>query len=234
MRRLRITNMKTVDEWEPLRGLPRVLVREERSISPCDTCPGHCCTHAAELSAVEAARIGLTLILPLESFLATRPWKALGSGYDIQGSHPILLDEGLVRLFLRREEGAACRFLHDVDGRGRCAAYAVRPGVCRLYPYAVEEEDGTRAAIGTLDSCPTGWLYDESTEEAVARSLASWREDLSLDEELCQRWNDEDREARSLSAFARFIVTEMAPRLGLDERRLYPPERRAFGSRVKA
>lgn len=233
MRRLRITNMKTVDEWEPFRRRPRVLVREERSISPCDTCPGHCCTHAAELSAVEAARIGLTLIVPLESFLATRAWEALGSGYDMQASHPVLLDDGPVRLFLRREEDAGCRFLHQVDGRGRCVAYAVRPGVCRAYPYAVEEHDGTRTAIGTVDLCPTGWLYDESTEEAVGRSLASWRDDLSLDKELCARWNEEERDGRSLSAFARFIVKEMAPRLSLNETRLYPPERRAFGSRVK-
>lgn len=239
MRQLRITNMKTVSDWEPYKRLPRAVVREEYSISPCDMCPSHCCHHAAEVSAVEATRMALTLVLPLESFLEPKPWLPEESRADAPASHPVLLEDGPMRLFFRRVAGGGCRFLHDIDGRGRCLAYAVRPGVCRLYPFAFEEEkegeegeEVARIAIGTLNFCPVGWLYDESTEAAVAESLAAWRKDLALDEELCARWNDEERPVRDLSAFARFAIKELAPRFGLDEERLYPPARRAFGSRL--
>ncbi len=233
MRRLSITNMVSTVDWEPYRLLPRALVLQERHISPCDACPGHCCYHPCEISAVEAVRLALTLVLPLESFLELRPWQELGPGYDVQAGHPITLEDGDVRLFLRRVEGGGCGFLHEVDGRGRCVAYAVRPGICRVFPYAFEDEDGARTTIGTMARCPTGWLYDESSERALSGSVAAWYDDLALDEDLCRRWNAEERPERTLSAFARFAVRELAPRLGLDEERLYPPQRRAFGSRVK-
>lgn len=232
MRRLTITNMKHVREWEPYRRLPRALVSQEHAISPCDTCAGHCCHHAAEMSAVEAVRIALTLVVPLRAFVTARAWEVLGKGFDVAGSHPILLDGGRMRLFLRREKGGPCHFLHEIDGRGRCVAYSVRPGVCRVYPYSFEEEGGARIAIGTTMLCETGWLYDDDTEESVARSLAAWREDLALDEELCARWNEGEREDRSFEAFARFAVEAAAPMLGLDAERLYPPERRSFRSRL--
>ena len=235
MKPLRIVNMKPAAEWEPYRRLPRALVRQEHWLSPCDTCSGECCEQVVDVSAVEAARIALTLVLPFESFVGTRSCEA-DVAVAIEASHAVRLDEGLVRLTLRRQGGdaGACAFLHRVGGRGRCVAYAVRPGVCRMYPYAVEEEDGARLAVGSLRWCPSGWLYDDDTERAVAASLAAWRDDLALDAALCARWNEEEREDRSFAAFARFAVHDAAPRLGLDVERLYPPERRAFNSRVKA
>lgn len=233
MKPLRIVNMTPAREWEPYRRLPRALVRQEHWLSPCDSCSGQCCEQLVDVSAVEAVRIALTLVLPLEAVVDTRAWEE-PAGVVI-ASHAIRLDDGLVRLLLRRgAEGLGCTFLHRVAGRGRCVAYAVRPGVCRMYPYAIEEDDGTQLAVGSFKWCPSGWLYDEDTERAVAASLAAWREDLALDAELCARWNEEEREERSFAAFARFAAHDLAPRLGLDVARLYPPERRAFGSRVKA
>lgn len=233
MRRLKITNMMSASEWEPYRRRPRALVRQERYLSPCDTCGGDCCGQKVDLTAVEAVRIALTLVLPLPSFIETRPFEEQ-TNVDMAASHAVLLEEGPVRLYLRRREGVGCTFLQRIDGRGRCLAYSVRPGICRVYPYAVEEEDGTTLAVGTFRWCPSGWLYDESTERAVAASIAAWREDLALDEELCARWNEGEQPERTLAAFARFAAHELALRLGLDAERLYPPERRAFDSRLKA
>lgn len=225
--------MMSASEWEPYRRLPRALVRREHYLSPCDTCSGGCCEQIVDVTAVEAVRIALTLVLPFSSFLDTRAFEPQ-TGVDIAASHAIHLDTGPVRLLFRRgEAGSGCIFLRRIDERGRCLAYAVRPGVCRMYPYAVEEDDGTTLAVGTFRWCPSEWLYDDETEQRVAASLAAWREDLALDEELCARWNDEERADRSFDAFARFAVHEMGPRLGLDVERLYPPERRAFGSRLK-
>lgn len=235
MKALHIVNMKPASEWEPYRRLPRAIVRHEYSRSPCDTCPGHCCVQKVEVSAVEAARIALTLVLPLESVVVTAPYEPVPD-VDIAASHAIVLDDGPTKLYLRRhdDERPGCVFLEQIGGRGRCLAYAVRPGVCRMYPYAVEEEDGTHVAVGTFKWCVQGWLYDEDSERAVAASLAAWREDLALDEALCARWNQEEHPDRSFASFARFLVHEVAAELGLDVERLYPPERRAFGSRVKA
>jgi Fe-S-cluster containining protein len=229
---LRILNMMHHDEWAPRRMLPRVLVREERAISPCDSCNGHCCEMQVELAIIEAVRIGLTLAIPVDSFVKTRPYTAHGRGYSIDPGHPVELDVGPSRLLFAHNELGQCHFLHRIAGRGRCVAYGFRPGICRLYPYSVAFDDGTRVAVGTTNLCPQGWLYDDNITQQVERDLAAWRRDIEQSKRFCEDWNLAQHTDRSLPAFLRFAVMTLGPMLGLDPQRLYPPLRRRLGERL--
>ena len=226
--RLRILNAPHASEWERFKNAPACMVRVERSLSPCDGCLSHCCHHDAHLSAFEATRMALTLAVPLESFVVPEPYKAADIG--LAPYHAIRLDEGRVRLKLRRREDRSCVFLFKLGERGRCGAYALRPGICRLYPFELEEGDA-HIHVGTLAYCPTQWLHDEDTEARIEGDLQRWREDLAADKKLVARWNRDARQDRSFAAFARFAVESLAPSFGVAPDELYPRPRRRLGQR---
>lgn len=230
---LRILNMLHKEQWAPRRQLPMVLVRQEHYLSPCDNCSGHCCEMQVELAVVEAVRIGITLAVPLEVFVKTRPYAPYGGDYFIDPGYPIELEGGPARLLFAHQEQGHCHFLHRVAGRGRCVAYGIRPGICRLYPYDVRLGDGERISVGTTNLCPYGWLYDENTTEQVGRDLDAWRRDIDTSNRFCAEWNQAGHADRSLPGFLREAVMTLGPALGLDPERLYPPRRRRLGERIR-
>jgi Fe-S-cluster containining protein len=231
-RRLEVLNARPAAEWERFKRVPRALIPIEHSINPCIGCRAHCCHHILHLSAFEAVRIACVLTLPPEEFVDAEAWTRPDRDIGVPVLHPIRTDAGPVRLRLKQQEDKACAFLYSIAGKGRCGAYAARPGVCRIYPFEIEDEIG-RVRVGTTDYCEQAWLFDDDTVAGLERSVADWRADLSRDRELVARWNRGTRAERSLGAFYRWAVAELADELGGDLEAIYPPPRRTFGSRLK-
>ncbi|HEX5635274.1 MAG TPA: YkgJ family cysteine cluster protein [Gemmatimonadales bacterium] len=231
-RPLVVLNAVPVAAWQKLALAPRQLLVKDRSLDPCRTCAGTCCQFIVQLSAVEAVRMALTLSLPLEDIVEAMPYEPDTAGQ--RGYHAIATDAGKVMLVLRRAgEARACVLRYSVGARGRCGAYSVRPGQCRMYPLHVEEEDGTQVRIGTDAYCPTGWVHDDDTALRLRDHLDRWRADIARDAVLCRRWARRKDDDRSLAAFFRFAAFELADELGLDPAALYPPPRRRLGDRAR-
>lgn len=170
-------------------NLPRVPAGEGApagySLAPCANCAAPCCaTLRARLTTVEAQRIASALSVPLDDVVTRVP----GAGHHHPWfTVPIPLADGPVTLALRQRDGSRCAFLHEVGARGRCAIHALRPGVCRIYPYPVRE--GTlRTDVGSAELCPIGWAVDDAAERAVRRDMAAWRADIAREEQHVARW----------------------------------------------
>ena len=239
--KIEILNMRHASTWEQYKDAPAQVVPVEHSMTPCDKCPGHCCCYIVHVSSVEVARIALTLNLEVERFVEPEPG---GVVVDQQrGSRaftPLRLDFDDERIDIAgrlrfRQVGdgiSPCFFLNTNMGVGRCGIYALRPGVCRVFPYEVMIDDERRVSVGGTDHCNPNWLYDENSEREVGAAIAAWEEDLELDAQVAATWNDEERRDRSFGVFSRWLVKELAPRLGGDVERVYPTPRRRLGSKI--
>jgi Fe-S-cluster containining protein len=232
-RPLKILNARHVSTWAKYENAPAALVPEEHSRHPCDKCPGHCCHHTCHVSAYEAARISLTLNLEMERFVEPERYEPAPEYQGVAVCHPIELGGGApVRLRFRQigDGNAPCVFLIGHVGVGRCSIYALRPGICRQYPFHVEDELGV-VEVGNMNLCAPSWLYDEANEAALSTSLAQWRADLERDNELVARWNAEHSDKTRFAEFCQWIVRETAEELGGDPDRVYPRPRRRLGQR---
>jgi Fe-S-cluster containining protein len=230
---LKVLNTKHASEWARYARAPARLFARDYKLNPCDGCEGTCCHFIVQVSALEATRIALTLVIPPEDMFEAHPFE-VDDASGQPATHPIELAEGPVSLRLRRDaDSRACVFKIEIGGRGRCGAYMLRPGQCRFYPWTVEEADGNVIHTGNDEHCPTGWLHDDGTAARLGDELARWREALAQDATLCAKWNEDERpaEERTFDAFFRFAAAELAPGWGLDPTALYPPPRRRLGSR---
>jgi Fe-S-cluster containining protein len=208
-RRLEIVNMMAKERWDERSG-DENFAQYQHSLNPCEQCLSKCCSKTVHLSALEAALISRALSIPFSSFLATEPWEDNDDFVHtgVMPYHRVQLDEGAVRLTLRKREDRNCVFVFHVDGRGRCGNYAQRPGICRLFPAAFFE-DGVHRHVGTTDLCEQRWLFDETTAPRLLSELDRWREELERDDALCSSWNDAEREDRSLDAAGAFFIAQL-------------------------
>lgn len=161
--------------------------------SPCAGCHGRCCaTHRVPVDGFELARLRRAV---------GGDWRAL---VDVDcARHPMFfgfrLDGSAEHwsLALRRHDDGACLFL---DG-SRCGVYAARPGACRSYPVAVEND---AAVFATHAICPPeraeAWRARLAGDDAVFDDLA----DRELYRRALARW---DLGARAAKKSADQFVT---------------------------
>lgn len=226
----RILDMEHVSFWQKKRDLPRFVFPFEYSLDPCSGCVGYCCQTIVHVTMVEALRISLALGASLDDMVQRIP--ADGERASKQ-TIPLPLDEGEVRLVFRQQEGhGGCVFLHAVGPRSICSVHALRPGVCRVFPYKVDVGDRVLSA-GSPIACPTRWLYDEAVEERVSADVARWLEDIDEERALVAAWSEHDDDDKSWPAFQRFATRRLASRYGRDAEELLRPARRRLGDRGK-
>lgn len=225
----RILDMPHVSLWEEKRKLPRFLFPFEYSLEPCATCVGYCCQPIVHVTMVELLRITLHLGLAVDDVVTRIP--SDGTRGDEQ-TVPLPLDEGEVRLVFRQQPGhGSCVFLHAVGERSLCSVHALRPGVCRVFPYRVDVGDRIVSA-GAPIACPTRWLYDEAAEQRVAADVRGWLDDIEEERALVAAWRERDDDDKSWAAFTRFAVRRLASRYGLDAEVLLRAPRRRLGERA--
>jgi hypothetical protein len=100
----------------------------------------------------------------------------------------------------------------------RCGIYGVRPSLCRLYPFIVDD-DGERLAIGGQEICPEQWLQTEATVAGVADAVDQLRIDREHDRQIVLAWN-KGRRARNFDGLLTFLENEAATALGYEPQRL--------------
>lgn len=223
----RILDMEHESFWDEKKKLPRFLFPHEYALDPCASCRGLCCSSTIHLTMVEALRIGLSLSVPLESFVVRVPASQERGGKQ---TVPIPLDEGEVRLALRqRDDGSDdCVLLHRVGARALCAAYAFRPGACRVFPYKAQLGDRVVSAGPPLP-CPTRWLWNEEVATRVRGDVEGWLADLAEERRLVDAWAAADVADRGFASFERFAIAEAAAHLGVDAASVLAPPRRRLG-----
>lgn len=227
---LRILQMPETSWWESKRTLPRALVPFEFHRDPCEQCAGHCCRTYVGLTTYEASRMAHSLKVPLEDLVVRE--QAQPDRYTRQ-SLPIRTRDGVFQLRLRhqRERPGSCVFLVELGARGRCGAYALRPGVCRLYPYHLQIGEES-VEVGDERKCPTGWLQDAARRRQARKDFQQWQHDLHQESELLSAWEQQDGANHTWDAFVRFAMEWSAPIFGADLRWLYPAPRRRLGERL--
>ena len=150
--------------------------------APCDGCHGRCCVEHR---------------VPIDGFDLVRLWRAVGGAWrDLvaleRRRHPLSfgfrLDAGPEHwsLSLRRRDDGACAFLVGHAGAWRCGVHAARPGACRSYPGALDDDGAPFVRAHAI--CPPeralAWaarlerdaaIYDDLAErELWGRALARW------------------------------------------------------------
>lgn len=224
--RFRIIDMPHVDFWEEKRKLPRFLFPFEYSLDPCSTCVGYCCQTVVHVTLVEVLRIVLPIGLAVDDVVERIP--ADGARGHLQ-TVPLPLDEGDVRLVLRqRGEPKSCVFQHHVGARGLCSVHALRPGVCRIFPYRVDVGDRIVSA-GAPVACPTRWLFNESVENRVEADMRQWQGDVEEEKALVVAWREAEVDDRSFHTLVRFAIERLGARFGVDPKELLRPARRRLG-----
>jgi Fe-S-cluster containining protein len=150
---------------------------------------------------VEAVRLSSTLQVPLDDVVtrvagadAHHPWFTV----------PIPVDGAWVTLALRQTERGECTFLHHVGTRGRCAVHSLRPGICRGYPYAVEE-GGERRFVGDQSICPRAWMVDDAAVRRVRADFANWHADLAAERALVKRFSRRAESRRTWDAWVELV-----------------------------
>jgi Fe-S-cluster containining protein len=176
-------------------------------------------------------RVALTLSLPFDDVVERLP---ADTTKGLSQTVPLALDEGPVRLTLKKRdpETMRCMFFFQVGSRGRCGIHAVRPGVCRQFPYTVNVDDETISAGPPLP-CPVRWLYNEEVERRVEQDTRNWLRDIEDEKALAAAWEARDHEDKSWAAFTRFAIRRLAARFGKSaDDLLAPPRRRKFSDPV--
>jgi hypothetical protein len=121
-----------------------------------------------------------------------------------------------------------CRFAVSY-GNGatlRCGIWSVRPGPCRLYPFAVELDD-TYYRVGDESFCPISWLQDDETRKNVKSDAVLYREDCARDKKLVSGWNRGKR-SRTWDDFVVYMINEMGPKEGYNPKFFEPLPDRPF------
>lgn len=220
MAKLRVLDMPSEEEWAPKKRLPKALVPTERSTDPCPSCSAPCCHALVHVTLVEAARIARALTIPFPAFVRT---VAVDPPRPFEPSAVVTID-GVARRLAFREtnERHRCVFLHDVGDRVRCSIHALRPGICRQYPFKLQRGK-LRVDVGTEAFCASGWLWNDATIDAQGAHLDAWLADRKQDAQLAATWNA--RGGGTLDELCRYAIEQT----GGDVDAVYPPPRRRLG-----
>jgi Fe-S-cluster containining protein len=222
--RFHIVNMVEASRWARLRAMPRFLQPLDASLTPCAGCTASCCALDARLSSVEALALAIQLRLPVDDVVARVPPGISPLWY----APSIPLEGGPVTLALRRLPDGTCAFLHRVAGHVRCAIHALRPGVCRLYPFDVVH-GRRRITVGSQVFCPCRWLQDGDTRRRTREDLERWLGDLRADTALLRAWARHGGPGRAWPDFVRFAGARVAKMVGVDPAEVFQAPRVALG-----
>jgi Fe-S-cluster containining protein len=185
------------------------------STEPCSRCPSRCCERQVVLGTAEAIRVGFALGLRLRAFVEPMPWSpALG----LLISWPFKLDDGgRTVLRFRRGPSGCTHLVRPGTATSRCGIYGVRPSICRLYPFIIDD-DGERIAVGGQEICPEQWMQNEQTRIDAGDAVARLRIDREHDRQIVLAWN-RGRRARTFDGLLAFLEGHAAAALD------YRPER---------
>lgn len=187
--------------------LPAFLTGNRPTRNPCLMCPGECCRARVVLNVCDLVRLAAPLEIHPSSFCDLVECES-------RNGEAILIGETRKHITLRKGDDDHCVLQLKVDGHRRCGVHELRPGICRLYPFAFERGN-QRLEMG-LVSCPTRWLISAQKKDAILDDLESHEHDRALDRQIVRRWNLKQEEERTPQAFWIFALVEAGRELGVD------------------
>lgn len=158
--------------------------------SPCHDCQAPCCRRVdVALSSYDLYRLVRALGVPWQLVAEARP----------QSDGPVLLDPARGERFalrLRARADESCTLLVRLpSGHARCGAYEARPSTCRVYPFHVALQAGSRpeydVAVGRGALCPpaaAGRFAQAATATATTAALDEEIAERALELRLLARW----------------------------------------------
>jgi Fe-S-cluster containining protein len=207
----------TEDAYAQRKDLPRFLNVIPASEAPCVDCHAECCRARVVLNVADLVRLVAPLQIPPSSACDLVEC-------DTRNGEPILIGETPKQIVLRKAEDEFCVFLLKVDGHRRCGVHALRPGICKIYPFSWER--GTMSYQMGYVACPSLWVVGDERRNEVLDDVESHEHDRVLDRKLVRRWNERSAEERTPQAFWRFALMEGARALGVDVGYLKRPQPR--------
>lgn len=184
---LRILDMPHTDDVEALQRGPRALKPVTYATAPCAACTAVCCRGATvELTTVEALRVAYGAYLGLQ---AVTQRMGVGNLRPRLASIPIPLADGPMVHRLRHGVLGGCTFLTQVMDQTRCGIHALRPGLCRFYPFHFQV-GRAKLQVGDGSLCPSSWMQTEQMRSQLAQDHKRWKKDMALERRLVRAWVD--------------------------------------------
>jgi len=152
---------------------------------PCRDCTQSCCSEfTVFITPFDLRRIAGPLELPPER-LAT-PIQFTSRNADYRPYSFSLGGRRRYLLTLRRQRGK-CHFLLRFGKYGRCGIHALRPQMCRCYPYSAED----RAIKEIVQSrCPPGKHLSPEDRQEIRTAFAAMTGEFILYREFLDSWHD--------------------------------------------
>ena len=184
--------------------------------SPCSRCNSVCCCEKVCINIVDLARLVIALGVRAEQVVT------LNSEHQSTITIPALIGGRRMHMLLRQEpfEGLAqpaCHMLARPGGQLRCGVHAVRPGVCRAYPFRFFTDRGDFYYVGLPYLCPINWALAPAARHAIEREIVTWRRENDAAERMVRKWNRTRGDEDAASFFA-WAIERGGRYLGLDPR----------------
>jgi Fe-S-cluster containining protein len=144
---------------------------------------------------------------------------------ETRNGAPILVGDQPRHITLRKDASGFCSLLIKGFGFVRCGVHALRPAICRIYPFSFER-GATRYQMGMI-GCPTLWLVDEPRRNAVLDDVESHEHDRVLDRKVVRRWNRLPREERTEAWFWVWALAQAGAEMGVDVSPFLEPKPRS-------
>ncbi|MBN2361289.1 MAG: YkgJ family cysteine cluster protein, partial [Deltaproteobacteria bacterium] len=156
--------------------------------APCSLCNSVCCCEKVCINIVDLARLVIALGVRADQVVT------LTTEHKSTITIPALIGGQRTHMLLRQEpvEGLArpaCHMLARPGGQLRCGVHAVRPGVCRAYPFRFFTDRGDFFYVGLPHLCPINWALAPSARRAIEREIVAWRRENDAAERMVRRWN---------------------------------------------
>ena len=198
----------TPESYQAERGRkPTFLNIVQGSEAPCLDCTSYCCRARVVINVPDLVRLAGPLGIHPSSLCDL-------TEADSRNGEPALIGDTPKHMVLRRAEDDHCQLLLSVDGQRRCGVHAIRPGICRVYPFSYTRGT-TRYELGHV-MCPTEWVLSTERQDRVLDDVESYEQDRALDRRIVREFNARPAEERTARAFWEHAMREGGASLGQD------------------
>ncbi len=199
---------KRPDAYQATRGhRPSFLNVLPASEAPCLDCTAYCCRARVVINVPDLLRLCVPLGIHPSSLCNLEE-------ADSRNGEPILIGDTPRHMVLRKAEDEHCQLLMTVDGQRRCGVHAIRPGICRVYPFSYQR-GSTVYQLGHV-MCPTEWLLSAERQDKVLDDVEAYEQARAVDRRVVRRFNALPLAERGPLAFWTFALREGGAELNLD------------------
>jgi Fe-S-cluster containining protein len=134
---------------------------------------------------------------------------------DSRNGEPVLIGDTKKHMVLRHRDSDFCQLLLEIDGQQKCGVHAIRPQICRIYPFSYQR-GSMRYEMGHI-VCPTEWVVSDEMTQNVLDAIETHEQDRATDRRIVRQWNEETpEEERTPARFWRYAMKAAGEALNVD------------------